>query len=203
MPGSEKGGVWKEAYPESFWRRALWVSKLVASPRFVGWDTGDKKPISYYSMDMDQQSRGRWLLQRCLSAAWCFLIIDAMNSYERFDPYFSAEVDIDAPLPLFLLDLLGTHASYWFMPRAVRILVFGLMQYSMFSILGGILAIIGVSLGALGLVDDFWGHPSYWPHLMGNSLVVFHSGLRGFWGRVWHQMFRHVSVARHNDTFCY
>jgi hypothetical protein len=56
-----------------------------------------------------------------------------------------------------------------------------------------VLAIIHVSLGGLGILDEWWGGVDNWPVLMGSPLVVLDSGLRGFWGRGWHQLFRSVS----------
>jgi Membrane bound O-acyl transferase family len=49
-------------------------------------------------------------------------------------------------------------------------------------------------LGGIGVLDDFWGGTENWPPLMGNPLVVLESGLRGFWGKFWHQLFRNVRI---------
>lgn len=191
--------VWKEPYPKSFWPRIWWVSKLVVSPRFVGWDTGDNDHSVENTIHGSgkEQPRGRWLLRRFLSAAWCFLVIDATTSYKQFDSYFLTQLDIDSPLPYFLTNLLGKYCLCWFIPRMIRIVVFGLQLYSIFSIFSSIPALLCVSLEGLGVMGDFWGNPLNWPHLMGNPLTIFHDGLRGFWAKVWQQFLRRVSTTTH------
>jgi len=49
-----------------------------------------------------------------------------------------------------------------------------------------------VAFGGLGIVGEYWGGTYDWPSLMGNPVALFHNGLRGFWGKVWHQLFREV-----------
>lgn len=195
--------VWKEPFPDDFWQRVWWVSKLVSSHRFIAWETGDNGSQVQSWENEKGQSRGAWLLWRCLSAIWCFYVVDTMNSYQALDPYFLDGIDIDAPLPILLVGFLGNYASYWFMPRTIRILIFGCQQCCVFSLMGSIPAILCVSLGGLGFIDDFWGNPLNWPPLMGNPLVVLQSGLRGFWGKSWHQLFRNVRPLREPASFDY
>ena len=65
---------------------------------------------------------------------------------------------------------------------------------------GIILAAPSILLGGLGILDDFWSGTYNWQEIMGNPLVVLDSGLRGFWGKFWHQLFRPVSIPRrHSD----
>ena len=188
--------LWKEPYPESLWNRVWWVTKLGCSHRFIGWDTGGNRS-QFETREAERGlSRGKWLLWRFLSAIWCFLVVDAVNSYQAVDPYFRDGLHIDAPLPSFLTGFLGGSVSYWFMPRTIRTIAFGLQQYCIFSLTGSLPAIVCVSLGGVGVIDDFWGNPLNWPPLMGNPFVIIQSGLCGFWGKVWHQLFRNVgSVA--------
>ena len=189
---------WKEGFPETFWARFWWVSKLVSSHRFIGWDTGDNRSQLEARKYEKQQSRGIWLFWRFLSTILCFIVVDAVNSYQALDPYFLNGLDIDAPLPSFLIQFLGNCATYWFMPRTIRIIAFFFQQYSVFSLTGSIPAIVCVSLGGLRVVDDFWGDQLNWSPLMGNPLVVIQSGLCGFWGKAWHQLFRNVSFFSRN-----
>jgi hypothetical protein len=199
---SEKREDWKETYPKTFWARLWWVNNVICSLRFTGLDTGDNHHSTEVSMGEVEQSRGRWLMRECWRATWYFLIIDASNAYGSSDPYFLGQTGIDAPLPNFLLITLGSVSRYCFMPRSIRIVIFGLQQYAIFSMCGSVAGIFFVSLHGLGLVSDFWGHPSNWPPLMGNPLVMFGNGLRGLWGKVWHQIFRHVSIRSLNMRFC-
>jgi hypothetical protein len=75
----------------------------------------------------------------------------------------------------------------------VRIVVLAGQQYATFVLINRVLAIIPVSLGGLRVLDEWWGGVENWPMLMGSPLVVLDSGLRAFWGRGWHQLFRNVS----------
>lgn len=192
----KKVRVRKQPYPANFWERRSWVFKLHISMRYVGWETGvpvaAKKTFDAPSQK-GAQTRTSWLLRNTFLAMFCFLIIDATNAYQRLDPYFQVETSIDEPFPA---RLAGSPSRYGldFLPsRMVRIVVLATQQYVTFALINRVLAIIHVSLGGLGILDEWWGGVENWPMLMGSPLVVLDSGLRGFWGRGWHQMFRSVS----------
>ena len=189
----------KEPYPTDVWSRLQWVFKLYISMRYIGWDTGSPNPSpptpnSYLSRNGRKQSRLRWLLNNMLLAGLCFLLIDAMNAYQHLDLYFQIETPIDSAFPHPLFALLYRYAlGFLPPPRLVRILVLGLLQYTVFTMINRILAILHVSLGGLGVFGEWWGGVESWPMLMGSPAVVWDRGLRGFWGRFWYQLFRDVS----------
>ena len=189
----------KEPYPTNFRRRLQWVFKLHISMRYIGWDTGSPSPsppIPNNSIHRNgrKPSRLRWLLNNMLLAGLCFLLIDATNAYQHLDLYFQIETPIDSAFPLPLSALLYRYASGFLPPpRLVRILVLGVHQYAVFTLINRVLAILHVSLGGLGIFGEWWGGVDSWPMLMGSPAVVWGSGLRGFWGRFWHQLFRDVS----------
>jgi hypothetical protein len=105
------------------------------------------------SISRDKTSRSRWLLRKCFEAAAYFLAIDAITSYQLFDPYFLAQTDIDAPLPDFFPVMLNNRIT----PRIIRIAVLGFQHYAIFTLTYTLQAIICVSLGGLGFLDDWWG----------------------------------------------
>jgi hypothetical protein len=207
------GEAGKEPYPEALGARFCWVLKLVASSRFIGWDAGcgsegkgrpDISVLSESAAGKEQAlSRSSWLLRKCLSAILCCLLIDATNSYQAFDPYFLGQTDdIDAPFRHPLAQALAansfgrTHGLLSSLPpRLLRIAGFGAQQYAVFQLLGTLSALAFVSLGGLGLVDDFWGGMQNWRPLMGSPLAVCRRGLKGFWGGFWHQLFRYVGTT--------
>lgn len=191
----------QEAYPEAFAKRFWWVTRLCLSLQYVGWKLGDDVKPGAISHPAAAGSRALWLLKRCLSAALCVLIIDAANSYMLHDPYFQSGTNIDCPWPEYLVSYLGRTRVSFIPPRLPRIIIFGLQQYTIFSLIGSMIAIICVSLGGIGLVDDFWGGTHNWPPFMGNPRVVLERGLRGFWGSFWHQLFRHVSTLATQISF--
>jgi hypothetical protein len=55
-----------------------------------------------------------------------------------------------------------------------------------------IMAMIAVTLGGFGILDDFWEGVESWPSLMDSPLAALECGLRGFWGESWHQSYRNV-----------
>lgn len=191
-----KAQVWKQPYPANFWERCSWVFKLHISMRYVGWET-DGSPNAKKTDDAHSQrrtqTRASWLLRNIILAMFCFLIIDATNAYQRLDPYFPAGTPIDEHFPSPLAGFLSQYGLAFLPPRMVRILVLGVQQYATFALINRILAIVHVILGGLGVLDEWWGRVENWPMLMGNPLVVLDSGLRGFWGKGWHQLFRSVS----------
>lgn len=186
--------IFKEPYPNTFWKRLWWVNKLVNSLRYVGWDTGEDKPPAVLPSPETWTAKGCWLVRKAVFIAICFAVFDATNFYQHFDPYFQSGTDIDEQLPRRLATFLSRCYLHFLSPRAVRILIVGVQQYVIFSVMGIILAIPPILLGGLGILDDFWSGTYNWQPIMGNPLVVLDSGLRGFWGKFWHQLFRSVSI---------
>jgi len=177
---------WKEPYPTDFWSRLQWVFKLHISMRYIGWDTGSPTrspptPNKFLSRNGRKQSRLRWLLNNMLHACLCFLFMDATNAYQHLDPYFQIETPIDSDFPLPLSALLY-HYALGFLPppRLVRILVLGVQQYAVFTLINRVLAILHVGFGGLGIFGEWWGGVESWPVLMGSPAAVWGSGLRGF-----------------------
>lgn len=138
------------------------------------------------------ESRGWWLLRSLGKGAVAFVICDVTNLFMVYDPYFQWETGIDEGFPRRLAGFLGKIRLGGLPPRGVRIAVFGVQQYTVFYLVGSVLATFFVSLGGLGIVGKHWGAPQSWPPLMGNPVAIFHQGLRGLWGKVWHQLFRQV-----------
>jgi len=185
--------IWKEPYPTMFWKRFWWVLKLEVSMRYVGWDIGDGRAVKKVSWSNNSR-RSRWarLLKDAVFAGMYCVLIDATNFYQYFDPYFQIETDIDEKFPRRLAGFFTRYYMGFLPARFVRISVLGVQQYCMFAIMHSAAAIIFVALGEMGILDDFWGCKESWPPLLGNPLVVITEGLRGLWGKVWHQLFRVV-----------
>lgn len=194
--GSEKDQIRKEPYPINLWSRLGWVFKLFISLRYIGWDINtsskNSQPISSFSEET--KSHPRWLIQNVLLAAIYLFLFDATNAYQHLDPYFQVETAIDEPFPLPLAAFFIRHGFGFFPPpRLVRIIVLGVQQYTLCMLINRVLAIVYVSLGGLGLLDEWWSRVENWPMMMGSPFVVLTSGLRGFWGQFWHQVLRSVS----------
>ena len=192
----KKVQVRKQPYPENFWERCSWVFKLNISMRYLGWETG-VSPAANKTIDSSSQKRTQtrisWLLRNTLLAMFCFLIMDATNAFQLLDSYFQVETSIDEPFSARLTGSLSRYGFNFLPSRMVRIVVLGMQQYATFALINRVLAIIHVSLGGLGIWDEWWGGVESWPVLMGSPTVLLDSGLRGFWGKGWHQLFRNVS----------
>jgi hypothetical protein len=189
--------VVKKAYPENLWERFWWVTKLVVSLRYVGWDVGDGRMSNLALTPSTNLSRLRWLMRKLVVFGIWFTIWDATNFYRQFDPYFQASMSIDSPLSkrFILLKVLEEYHIGFLPPRLLRIANYGVQQYAYFSMWDAIFGILFVALGFLNALDDFWTAPEYWRPMMGNPLLVVRSGLRGFWGEIWYQTFRNVSIV--------
>ncbi|KAH7317781.1 hypothetical protein BKA65DRAFT_599769 [Rhexocercosporidium sp. MPI-PUGE-AT-0058] len=186
--------AWTEVYPESWWKRFVWVSKLVISLRYIGWATSDTQIILYSSQPPPPSSKPRttFVIQKILVIALCICIMDVTNLYQYFDPYMQIETPIDEAFPRRLGGFFAKYHLDFFSPRFIRIAVLGLQQYSLFTLVGAIPAALFVTVGGVGLVDDFWGRVENWPSLMGSPIAIAQKGLRGFWGIFWHQLFRNI-----------
>ncbi|KAI9050635.1 hypothetical protein LZ554_005794 [Drepanopeziza brunnea f. sp. 'monogermtubi'] len=192
--------AWTEQYPPTFGSRLVWVSKLVVSPRYVGWSTSASQAVLYASQPPApsssthrSRSRSAFVLRKLLLVGVCVGILDLSNFYQYFDPYFQVEHSIDAALP----PRLGGFFAAWHLsllsPRLIRIAILALQQGATLTLVGAIPAILFVTLGGLGLVDDFWGRVESWPGIIGHDpAAVVHRGLRGVWGSFWHQLFRNI-----------
>ncbi len=132
----------------------------------------------------------------------CFCLIDATNFYQHFDPYFQVDTKIDAPFPLPLAAFLTHYGLGFLHPRLVRIAVLLGQQCAVFTIIHWGLAVIHISFGGLGILDDWCGGMGIWPVLVGSPLIIVESGLREFWGRGWHHILRNVSLLTcHFSTY--
>ncbi|PVH82036.1 hypothetical protein DL98DRAFT_587045 [Cadophora sp. DSE1049] len=186
--------AWTEPYPSSWYKRFIWVSKLVISFRYISWATSSNQTVLYSSQPPPPSSKSRttFVIQKHLLIAFCIGIMDVTNLYQYFDPYMQIETSIDEAFPRRLGGFFAKYHLDFLSPRFVRIIVLGLQQYSVFTLIGAIPAALFVSLGGVGLVDDFWGRVENWPSVMGSPLAISQRGLRGFWGGFWHQLFRNL-----------
>ncbi|KAH7386385.1 hypothetical protein BKA64DRAFT_142444 [Cadophora sp. MPI-SDFR-AT-0126] len=186
--------AWKEPYPVSWYKRFIWVTKLVISFRYISWATSSNQTILYSSQPPPPSAKSRttFVIQKILLIAFCMGVMDVTNLYQYFDPYMQIETSIDEAFPRRLGGFFTRYHLDFLSPRFVRIAVLGLQQYSIFALIGAITAAFFVTLGGAGLVDDFWGRVENWPNVMGSPIAITERGLRGFWGGFWHQLFRNL-----------
>jgi len=184
---------WGEPFPPSIYQRFWWVLKLTQSLRYTSWDTSSNtSALVIPQSSSSTKAQVTWLVKQLGFIGTCLLILDTTNLYMHYDPYFQITTAIDETLPRRLSTFLSSYYLNVVPPRAIRILVLGSQQYAIFSLVGCIPAVLMVVLGWIGGVSEFYGRKENYLPVMGNPLVILDGGLRGFWGKFWHQILREV-----------
>ncbi|KAK6430191.1 hypothetical protein LTR95_013657 [Oleoguttula sp. CCFEE 5521] len=176
-----------QAYPPTLRERLPWVNMLLISIRFNDWiiaipshDRTQPQPPAF-------QRRRQFFLQALLSSVRGLLTIDLTHAYMTTDAYFTdPNISLYSPLPF--APVSGVAAM------GVRSLVLGAQIWAALSQLFYFFATLPVGLNALGLLDDLWS-PHTWGAYYGSASAIFTHGLRGFWGKYWHQTMRITTSA--------
>ncbi|KAI7327111.1 hypothetical protein KC315_g7317 [Hortaea werneckii] len=172
----------EQTYPESFYDRLQWVGTLLVSIRLNNWK------ISSPSHDRKQPPTPAFQdrLSFVLYTIFCFmrgcLVLDLTRAYISSDQYFTdPRLSITSPLPSCGVD--GLPAQF------VRAMVTGAQAWALISQMFYLPCLLPVGLHALGLLADEWS-PHLWPSYFGSPEAIFLHGVRGFWGKYWHQTMR-------------
>lgn len=124
-----------------------------------------------------------------------YLILDVLKTSMVTDPYFLGLVDLDHQSPWFRLSQLTETV-----PFATRFIRLGMSMAGVLAALTFIFslnplfftfilpALVDVSKLTRSPLLEPWLYPSQWYPL---TTSVLHTGLAGFWGKFWHQMFRY------------
>ena len=182
--------TWEERYPNDLFRRLSWILTLLVSPRLTNWKIGE------HSHDSKQPAplltRRSYFSQVMKTVIPGLLILDAASCYTQKDQYFYERIGIDQPLP----DL-EMKVPFWIVvrvlpPRFVRTMILAAQLYGLLSVAFLIPTLPVLGLNALDVVPDDWS-PQTWHVLFGPFSAFLQHGLRGFWGRWWHQVSRETS----------
>ncbi|KAL8686465.1 MAG: hypothetical protein Q9218_007089 [Villophora microphyllina] len=185
---------WEEPYPAKLWKRIPWVLTLLISLRLSNWKTA--VPSHDRTQPLRPIARPAFVRHAIFLALQSFLILDATAFLTRKDPYFhlrSTSINSPWPLPSFypsssLLSLLAILP-----PRLIRSAIISAQAYALITQGGSLPCIPIVLLNSLGFWPDEWS-PHTWPPFFGPFSAVYRGGLRGLWGRWWHQTNRYLSV---------
>lgn len=150
-----------ESYPAGLWDRVAWVAKLMFAGRFVGWDVGDGNVRA-----VGPESRGLWVMERVMRSVVMVVVLDVVDLYMRYDPYFKGEGGIEDDLPKLFTNALENYHLGFLSSKWVRLAVVGMQVYLVLSLLWNAMAVVFVSLGGLGLgmgrVGEYWSETYNW-----------------------------------------
>jgi hypothetical protein len=212
MPGTQPYSLVWQAFPfhSSSYHIFEWTVDLMTSFRGAGWrhrintlppvdvplpsksassESGKSKPTSIPDQNL------RTLRSRAVKDfITCYMLLDLLKTTMITDPYFLGLGSITSPTPWHWLKVLNT-----FVPIATKVVrlllamsgvivaltaIFSLSPLFFATILPAVIDIQRVTRAPL---QEPWLYPPYWYPL---STSVARTGLAGFWGKFWHQMFR-------------
>ena len=184
-----------EAYPNTLSGRLTWAMMLPQSRPLHDWIIGNPEHDRRALQAFQHPSRLEFALDGCSRLVpVLFLLMPLSKQLASSDPYFSGsqwslfgpiESDIvgegkiaglmRATLPLFML----------------RPLVMAMYAYSLLITMFLPPMLLVVFLSAARVIPEKWSPHTWRPHF-GPFSAITRYGVRGFWGRWWHQQMRHI-----------
>ena len=165
-------------YPTDIRQRLPWVGLLLISIRLFGWRIGFPSHDRRQPAPPDFRGPGHFLLVSIPASIIAYLTLDLTHAYISGDGYFtdptlSSGFALQNDLPLALL----------------RTGILGAQLLSFMGFMFFFPASLAVLVNLTGLLPDFWS-PHTWPTYLGPPSAIVHYGVRGWWGRFWHQTMR-------------
>lgn len=174
----------EQPYPHNLRQRLPWVGTLLVSIRLNNWRIRTPSHDKHQPQPPAFPTRKAFVLHGLLCFARGYLILDLTRAYVAHDPYFhSTTIPITSPLPF---------SAPYIPPHIVRTAVIGLQAWALILHQVYLPCLVPVALHAMGLIADEWS-PHFWPPYFGHPDVVLMYGVRGFWGKYWHQTMRFTS----------
>ena len=176
--------VQEQSYPLQLSERLSWTLKLLVSIRLNNWK------VNHPSHDKGQPplpafpNRASFVTQTIISSIRGYLILDLTRAYISYDPYFvDSSISITSPLPFTHLRLVPA--------QLLRSMIVGGQAWALVGQLFYLPCLLPVGINALGLLPGEWS-PHNWSPYFGSLKAIVLNGLRGFWGKYWHQTMRYT-----------
>lgn len=180
LPGkpTKADDVREVRYPADLRQRLSWVGLLLISIRMFGWRIGYPSHDRRQPPLPDFRGPGHFLLVSVPASIIAYLTLDLTYAYISTDEYFT-----NTALSL----------SFPFQDDVPRTLLrTGILGAQLLSFMGMMFffpASLAVLVNLTGALPDFWS-PHTWPTYLGSPGAIVQLGVRGWWGRFWHQTMR-------------
>ncbi|KAI8942794.1 hypothetical protein NX059_000837 [Plenodomus lindquistii] len=184
-----------ETYPENFTGRLTWAAMLPQSRPLHDWIIGEPGHDRRALQSFRHPTRSRFtidILSRLVPVLALFLPLSKQLAVH--DPYFSDPTwSISSPYEINhhvegkIATLLKTSIPAFIL----RPLTIAMYTYSLLLCLFLPPMLLALLLNAIHFLPDAWSPHTFRPHF-GPISVVSRYGVRGFWGRWWHQQMRHI-----------
>ncbi|KAK5113783.1 hypothetical protein LTR62_003167 [Meristemomyces frigidus] len=176
----------EQPYPATLSARVPWVLTLLSSLRLTNWQISSPRHDIHQPPPQHYPTHRAFALYAVQSFILGYLALDITSAYISTDPYYHDPlIPLSAPLPLGL-PLLP--------PRFLRTMVIGAQAWALITKLFFLATLAPLTLNYLNLLPDDLS-PHAWPPFSGPVSGIFLYGVRGFWGRYWHQTMRFTTSA--------
>jgi hypothetical protein len=184
-----------EAYPDTLSGRLTWAMMLPQSRPLHDWLIGNPGHDRRALQAFQHPSRFEFALDGCSRLVpVLFLLMPLAKQMASGDPYFSdPRWSIFSPIES---DIVGEGKIAGLMRVALplfmlRPLVMAMYAYSLLITMFLPPMLLAVSLSAARVIPEKWSPHTWRPHF-GPFSAITRYGVRGFWGRWWHQQMRHI-----------
>lgn len=172
-----------QAMPDSQHERLFWALDLLGSLRALHWSHRRPQGSSSSSIPRKHQQNTATLNQNLAKLLVIYFCIDCLKEIIAVDPYFWGYI-YHTPPPYIRVYLFSKQLI-----QAYRMLVAFAVLYVAVLLISTVGVIIFVNM--LGpRFTGTWGEQWAWDPQFGELSSILDTGLQGFWGNWWHQMFR-------------
>ncbi|KAI6122675.1 hypothetical protein EDD16DRAFT_1570541 [Pisolithus croceorrhizus] len=144
--------------------RFFWLLKMIYSPRGIGWSF--KAENSVVPVDPRHRTRASFIASRLRWLLSHYLLFDAATLYMRCNPALLSGASVTSQG--YIIQCLNVAAAFCH-------------SYAILTCIHCVLAVLAVSVN--------FDEPQAWPQPFGHWKNAY--TIRKFWGKVWHQFFRH------------